>query len=71
MKIFDFLASGFNLGLAVGFVVIFFFAFFNGAGVLITINDFGEQWIEAVLFPIWIVMGIITLIRLGRKIRRG
>lgn len=70
-RIFNFLALGFCLSLAINLVMIFFLAFFNGGEVLVTFNTFGEQWVEAVLFPVWIVMGVVMLVRLGRKLDEG
>lgn len=67
VKLFDFLAVGFTLVLAINMVIVFFLALFNGGEYLVTINRFGEQWIEAVLFPLWIGVGVITLIRLTRR----
>lgn len=67
--IFNFLALGFCLGLAINLAIIFFLAFFNGGQVLVTVNTFGEQWVEAVLFPIFIIMGVFSLIRLGLKLK--
>ena len=69
-KVFDYLAIGFTLSLAINLVIIFFVASLNGGKVLVLSNQFGEQSIELVLFPIWIVMGLITLIRFGLKLRR-
>lgn len=68
-RIFNFLALGFCLGLAINLVVIFFSGFLNDGQVLITTNTFGEQWVEAVLFPVGIGMSIVTLIRLGLRLR--
>ena len=70
MKIFDLLAVALIMSLALNSAIIFFLGFFNDGKVTVYINLFGEQWIEAILFPIWIIMGIVTLIRLGKKINR-
>jgi hypothetical protein len=66
MKLFDFAAIGLNVGLALNMTIAFFLAYFNGGEVLITINRFGEQRVEAILFPVIILMGVITLIRRTR-----
>ncbi len=71
MKIFDCFAVGFLLVLAVNMGIVFFLAFFNGGECLVIVDTFGEQWVEAVLFPIWIVMGIVTAVRLVRRTRRA
>ena len=71
MRIFDFLATGFILCLAVNLVIVFFLALLNGGEARIVINQFGEQWVEAVLFPVFIVMGVVTLIRLGNRISKN
>jgi len=68
MKLFDFLAMGFCLGLAINLTIIFFIALFNEGGVLVLIDQFYEKEIEMIAFPIFIVMGIITLIRMGRRL---
>ena len=70
MKVFDFLSIGFLLGLSINLVGIFFFASFNGGQAQVTVNTFGEQGVEAVLFPIFIIMGIITLLRAGRGLAK-
>lgn len=70
VRIFDFLALGFLLALSINLVGMFFVAFFNGGSVLMVIDRYGEQNVEAILFPIFIVMGIISLIRLGRGLSR-
>lgn len=71
IRIFDFLALGFLLALAINLVGMFFVAFFNGGSVVMVIDKYGEQHIEAILFPIFIVMGIVSLIRLGRGLKRS
>lgn len=62
-NIFNTLALGFNLALAINLVIILFLAVQNGGGVLVTANDFSEQGIEMVLFPLFILMGIVAFIR--------
>ena len=63
MKLFDALAMGLCLGLAINLVGIFFVAVFHGGEALMTVNTFGEQWIEVILFPVIIVMGVVNFIR--------
>ena len=67
MRIFELFSVGLLLSLAIHTLIMFFLAFFNGDRVVMTINDYGEKWIEAVLFPIFIAMGIVTLIRIARR----
>lgn len=68
-RIFNFLALSFCLGLAINLTIICLLAFFNDGQVLVTVNSFGEGLVEVVLFPIWVVMGLIAFIRLGLRIR--
>ncbi len=63
MKLFDALAMGLCLGLAINLVIVFFVAVFHGGEVLVTVNTLGEQWIEVILFPVIIVMGVVNFIR--------
>jgi len=65
-KIFDTMAMRFNLGLAINLVIIFFLARANGSRLMVTTDTFHEQGIEAIVFPIWIIMGIITAYRMTR-----
>jgi len=67
MRVFELFSVGLLLSLAIHTIIMFFMAFFNDDSVLMTINDYGEKWIEAILFPIFIVMGIVTLIRIARR----
>lgn len=70
MKIFDCLSVGFLLALSLNMVIVFFLAFFNGEGVCIVhVNDFHEANAEAIIFPIWFIMGSITFVRMIRKLR--
>lgn len=68
MRLFDALAMGFCLVLAINLVILFFGALAKGGQATISVNRFGEMWIEAVFFPLVIIMGIITLIRMLRKL---
>ncbi len=67
IKVFDFLALGFNLGLAINLMAIFFLAKFNNGGVLVTINKSSEQGIETIIFPIFVVMGLVSLVWMGLR----
>jgi len=64
-----FLALGLNLVLAIHLTVIFFLARFAGGEVTIAVNDFSEQGVETILFPIFVLTGLVALIWLGRKIQ--
>lgn len=66
MKLFDCLSIGFLLALSINLLIIFFLAFFNGYEWGVIVNDYGEAIFEAIVFPIWVIMGSITLIRLLR-----
>ena len=70
LGIFNFLALGFNLALAINLVIIFFIARTNGQ-VLVSINQYNEQWVETIFFPLVLLMGIIALVMQGKKLRRG
>ena len=70
LRIFHFLASGFNLGLAINLVIIFFLANTRGE-VLVTTNQYNERWIETILFPVFVFMGLISLIIQFRTLRKG
>lgn len=70
MKIFDILAVAFLLSLSLTLAITFFQAFFNGGQIMVQINTVGEQWFEAILIPIVIVMGMVTFIRLAKKVKR-
>lgn len=62
------LSVGLLLALAVNMLVIFYMALLSGDNqVLVTINDFSEAKIEAVLFPLILISGIFTLIMLIKE----
>jgi len=63
-----FLALGLNLVLAIHLTVIFFLARFAGGEVTIAVNDFSEQGVETILFPVIILIGLVALVWIGRKI---
>ena len=68
MKAFDCFAVGLNVGLVGLLAWTFFVAFFNGNEVLININTYNERWPEAVALPIVLAMGMVTLVRMLRRI---
>lgn len=67
MKLFEFMAMGFCLVLAINLTGIFFLAFFNGGQAVVSVNSYGEQWFEMVFFPIVVVMGLVTMGRMWRR----
>lgn len=67
MRILELVSVSCVLGLAMHHVLVFFLALTNGNEILLTINDYGEKWIEAVLFPIFIVLGAVSLVRMARR----
>jgi len=68
MKIFDVMSVTCLLAMGINFLVVFFLAVSNPPSymALVTVNDYGEMWIEAVLFPLCLVAVVVTLIRLIR-----
>ena len=64
---FNMIALTANVALALGAVVTFFLAFLNDGKVIVNVNHYGEAWFEAVLFPVIVVMGLVTLIRIWRS----
>lgn len=71
MKLFDCASVGFLLVLSANMLIIFFLAFFNGYECLVAVDRFGEARLEAVLFPLWFIMGTVTLARMVRKSMSG
>jgi len=67
LKLFDCLSIGFLLVLSVNTVIIFYLAFLNDYVCLVNVNTFREGYIEAVLFPLWVVMGIVTFVRMIKR----
>ena len=67
-KIFEIISVGLLLALSLNLLIIFFPAYFSGLPVLVNINAFSEAHIEAVLFPIWFVMGVVTIVRMVKSI---
>jgi len=65
IKAFDCAAVGFLLALSVNLVIPFVIAYSSGHdAVNLMFNEYGEKHVEAVLFPLWFMAGIITFIRL-------
>ena len=68
-KIWDCLAVAWLLVLSTSLVATFLVNYW-GKGLPVanfTFNDYGEAGLEAIVFPIWIVMGLVTLVRMMRK----
>ena len=65
MKTFDIFAVGVLLAMSANLLGIFFSALILGGGeCVVTINEYGEALPEAILFPLWFITGIITLVRM-------
>ena len=67
MKLFDCASVGFLLVLSVNMVIILFRAFFNNYECMVTVNNYGEAVFEIVIFPVWLIMGSITLVRMAKR----
>ena len=66
----DIIGIGFILGIAVFFAFIFFVAYFSPTQtVILTIDTYGEAEIEAVFFPIALILGIFAYARIAGRIR--
>jgi len=67
--IFDCFSVGMLLALSANLLGIFFSAHASeNKSCLVTINDYNEAKIESVLFPIFFIMGVITMIRLMMEV---
>ena len=66
-RLFDALSVGFLLALSLNLLIIFFISYISGQPAVVSVNTFTEGYIEAVLFPIWFLMGTVTLVRLARR----
>lgn len=64
---FDALAIGLTLVLAGCLTVGVVEAAITDSPVVAFTFPYGEQLAEAILFPIWLTMGVITLVRLLRR----
>ena len=64
---FDALALALALVLAGCLTVAVVEAAIVGSPVVVFTFPYGEQLAEAILFPIWLIMGVITLVRLLRR----
>ena len=68
-RLWDALAVGWLLILA-GYLVGNFLVNYWGHGLPIARFNFdviGEAFIESIIFPIWVIMGLVTFIRMLRK----
>jgi len=68
MQIFDIVTVGLLLAAALVMLYIFLIAYFNGMRVLVTINDIGEADAEFVLLTLSVPCGVVTLVRMFRRI---
>ena len=66
-KLFETISIGCLLALSINLLIIFFLGYISEQPVLVHINTFSEGHIEAVLFPLWLIMGVITLVRMIRR----
>jgi len=67
-EIFDIVTVGLLLAAAIVMLATFLVAFFNGMCVLVTINEYGEANAELVLLTVTVLCGIVTLVRMFRRI---
>ena len=67
MRYFDCFAVAFLWALSVGITMTFFTAYLTGGEVLVQVNNYGEGLIEAIIIPIVMIMGTITLVRVLRR----
>jgi len=68
MKIFDVITVGLLIAATITMLATFLRAYFDGMSVLVTINDHGEATTELVLLIVTIVCGIVTLVRMIRRV---
>ena len=68
-EIWDCLAVAWLLILSTSLVANFLWNYWGGGLPVgrFTFNDYGEAGLESIVFPIWILMGLVTLIRMLRK----
>jgi len=71
MKLFDFISVLILWSLSVVLALTFFAAFFNGGEITVRINSYGEAVSEAIVIPVFIIMGTVTLARMLRKAKGG
>ena len=67
MRYFDCFAVAFLWSLSLTMTITFFTAFLSGGEVLVQVNNYGEGWYEAIMIPIVMIMGTITLITILRR----
>jgi len=68
MKIFESISVMLLLAATVVYYIQFMIAYVNGGKVLMDINSIGEATFELVLLNIILICGIITLIRVTKRI---
>ena len=68
MQIFDIVTVGLLLAAASSFLYTFLLAYFNGMSVAIYINLIGEADAELVLITITVPCGVVTLVRMFRRL---
>ena len=68
MKIFDIFTVSVLLGTAIVLLVTFLTAFCSDMTVLIGINEYGEAIPELVLLIVIVVCGIVTWVRMFRRV---
>ena len=66
-RYFDALAVGLTLVLAGCLTVPVVHAAITGSPVVVFTFPRGELLLEAILFPLWLTMGIVTLVRMLRR----
>lgn len=66
-KLFETISIGGLLALSLNLIIIFSLGYITGRPVLIHINAFTEGHIEAILFPVFFIIGVITLIRMIKR----
>ena len=65
---FDLLGIALPLGLAINLVIPFMIAYFSGVeSFTVYINTFREVTVEMFLFPIIILWGVITFVRVAKR----
>jgi len=71
MKVFDALSVSLLLSTAVLVMITTYVAFFNGWEILIRVNTIGEGIFEAVLAPLVVIVGVVTLVRTIKRANNG
>ena len=66
-RYFDALAIGLNLALAGCLTVPVVHAAMTRSRAVVFTFPYGELLLETILFPIWLVIGVVTLVRIIRR----